>query len=69
MKQIIHGKAKNTTILYVFASSFKETLFWFGKQLHLINFVWLFEDSQHEKWAKTNDPIQKMLLYYIAIFY
>lgn len=52
MKQIIHGKAENTTILYVFASSFKETLFWFGKQLHLINFVWLFEHSQHEKGPK-----------------
>jgi len=64
VKQIIHGKAKNTTILYVFASSFKETLFWFGKQLHLINFVWLFEHSQHEKGPKEMAQFKDVIVLY-----
>ncbi len=58
------AKLKSTTILYVFASSFKETLFWFGKQLHLINFVWLFEHSQHEKGPKEMAQFKDVIVLY-----
>ncbi len=67
VKQIIHGKSwEHNNPICFFPLPLKETLFWFGKQLNLINFrvtFWAFSTwkGPKKKWPNSKDVI--VLLY------